>query len=533
MIRMVKWLFFALVLVALWGTDARAQVINAASCNQSDVQTAFNSVTSSTTTVNIPSGTCHWTSHATLNVPSGSSSLTIMGASNCSGSGTPSSPISCNDATQIIDDDTSDSNYLVQLNTAGASSFLRFSGITIAGGSGGPQYNGIIAVNGFTQNLRIDHFHMNGTTFAKTNIFPVIRIALWCYGVVDHSLFEGPNASGVEVYMDNYGSSSYSYGDGSWADGPNFGSGDFIFVENNTFNLTNGGNGGTGYYYSDCVAGGRFVTRYNTFNDIGILAHPTTDIQGRIRGCRAQEIYNNTFQGSIPSFTMLYLQSGTALVWGNTVGSNFQHVFAFRNARGDNSEYAQTATPSGWGYCGTSFDGVGSGWDQNSSSVTGYACLDQVGRGKGNLLANYFPNVANSILGGISWPSQAVEPVYEWGNSFAGSGYTSIRPIDSQVIQPNREYYLWCNGSSSSGCSNFNGSSGTGSGTLSSRPSSCTAGVAYWATDQNTLYKCTSTNTWSSFYTPFTYPHPLVAGGGSAPSETPPAAPTNLSATVE
>jgi hypothetical protein len=24
------------------------------------------------------------------------------------------------------------------------------------------------------------------------------------------------------------------------------------------------------------------------------------------------------------------------------------------------------------------------------------------------------------------------------------------------------------------------------------------------------LYKCTATNTWTSYYTPYTYPHPLV-----------------------
>ena len=68
------------------------------------------------------------------------------------------------------------------------------------------------------------------------------------------------------------------------------------------------------------------------------------------------------------------------------------------------------------------------------------------------------------------------------------------------------------------------GARGVGRGPLSSRPSSCTPGVAYWATDQGEwdsghsgpdgqLYKCVSNNTWSLYYTPYVYPHPLVSGG--------------------
>ena len=86
----------------------------------------------------------------------------------------------------------------------------------------------------------------------------------------------------------------------------------------------------------------------------------------------------------------------------------------------------------------------------------------------------------------------------------------------------------------------FNGTSGTGTGTLASRPSTCTPSVAYSATDQGNwngsgsggqgqLYICTSTNNWTLSYTPYTYPHPLTTSGGTPG---PPNPPTNLQVTT-
>ena len=93
-------------------------------------------------------------------------------------------------------------------------------------------------------------------------------------------------------------------------------------------------------------------------------------------------------------------------------------------------------------------------------------------------------------------------------------------------IVANQDYYA-PNGS-------FTGASGTGYGLLSARPATCTAGpsvlipaggnrpgVGYWATDTNTFYVCYPANTWNTYYTPYTYPHPLVTPQASAPSCTP------------
>ena len=104
-------------------------------------------------------------------------------------------------------------------------------------------------------------------------------------------------------------------------------------------------------------------------------------------------------------------------------------------------------------------------------------------------------------------------------NAPSGGDFGTDAGYSSNVVLANRDYFNYVS-------SGFNGTVGTGSGTLAAIPSTCTTGVGYWATDQGSwntsgngfgqgvLYKCTSTNTWTVFYTPYTYPDPLNIGGG-------------------
>jgi len=145
--------------------------------------------------------------------------------------------------------------------------------------------------------------------------------------------------------------------------------------------------------------------------------------------------------------------------------------------------------------------------------------LDQPGRGQCDLLSGNPP--VNTVTSGSAWPHQALEPVYGWLNRLnaaqinVGSRYPTLKE--------NRDYY--------NENSTFDGTVGVGVGTLANRPSTCTKGVAYWATDQGEwdsthsgpdgqLYVATATNTWSLYYTPYTYPHPL-ASGVAVPTPTP------------
>src|ERR1019366_8347862 len=91
---------------------------------------------------------------------------------------------------------------------------------------------------------------------------------------------------------------------------------------------------------------------------------------------------------------------------------------------------------------------------------TGYPCLDQIGRGAGDLLTGGFSsdgsgsnNVTNNATGCTSssscaWPRQAIEPIYEWNDTWAavpGYGVPFLNNQGSSLFQSKWYYLLWCN----------------------------------------------------------------------------------------
>jgi hypothetical protein len=150
------------------------------------------------------------------------------------------------------------------------------------------------------------------------------------------------------------------------------------------------------------------------------------------------------------------------------------------------------------------------------------ACLDQTGTGQDSVLLSGLTPTPTG------WVGAASDPVYEWADT-SSSGSIGLFVYNETVrLQASRDYYAEVSQSpQSSSSSPFNGTSGTGYGTLANRPTSCTTGVGYYATDQGSwnqsgsnfpgqsfsqgeLFVCTATNTWTLTYTPYTYPHPLT-----------------------
>src|SRR5262249_33538286 len=104
-----------------------------------------------------------------------------------------------------------------------------------------------------------------------------------------------------------------------------------------------------------------------------------------------------------------------------------------------------------------------------------------------------------------TWNDQVTDPCYQWLNA---QSTTSINfapaYYNSNTTRANEHYYNYVGAQQSSPNSPFNGTSGVGVGVIGNRPTTCTTGVFYWATDEGAWnssgrsgqgrgYKCTST----------------------------------------
>lgn len=522
-----------LVLVlALASGGAAAQSCLTASCNarsasEEDVLDALPALGNSNSKVQvlIPAGTGSWLSQMTYTVPAAVTDLTIQGASsvNCSGTaGTADFTCSAVDKTIFRDDSTSSGFTLWQINGAGKSTSLRVTGITLQGGSGITKGHGLLSIYGPVYNTRIDHMHFNETTYSPYVGSFAGTISANVVGVADHNVYDN-GTGGVQTegfYFENAFEDTIGYGDGPWAKSTPWGSESTFYIESSQIN---------GGMAQDCGAGGSFVLRYNTLKDLTTISaaihnHGTYGAGGggRSRSCRFYEAYKNYIVGPATTTTALVsLEGGTALIWGNTLASGYYN-FAFVGApRSTNGRGTEQAPPASWGYCGTRVDsnGAGSQWDGNRDRGTGYPCLDGLGRGQGAALnGQNFPNA-----GPIVWPKEKLEPIYFFDNSLPKDVNALV--VNDLAAQVNRDIYIEKAG--------FNGTSGTGSGPLSARPSTCSSGpsgdssptgsygVGYFATDANSgageFYVCTAANRWTAIYQPLDYPHPLAAGESGGP----------------
>jgi hypothetical protein len=303
------------------------------------------------------------------------------------------------------------------------------------------------------------------------------------------------------------------YGSLSWARPVTLGSLDAVVVEDNTYTSPNcsPADGATW----DNNSGARMIFRHNDVTNLYMGDHGAGHASNG-HGALSREIYDNTFTVNSPCNPVnlgIEFEGGTGVIYNNTrVVTNYGSAIRFAYYRtsctnppgggGVRVCLEGNCNPKEWSYrC----DGLRS-LDGNIGPY-GYPCVDSPGR-----------------VGPVG--SQTLSPVYIWNN---GNNVASVlvwggtAPNGPELTAADRDFYD--SGISTAQTSKgvpFAGTSGVGWGILAYRPDACTTGaetgggVGYWATDTNTLYRCSVTGnpgTWVTQYTPLIYPHPLRGSG--------------------
>jgi hypothetical protein len=224
---------------------------------------------------------------------------------------------------------------------------------------------------------------------------------------------------------------------------------------------------GRGAFVFETGQGGRIAFRRNVINGYSCSGCEVFDIHGNQgdRGTVVSEVYHNT------------------------VGVGSSGTYRWMHHRGGQAVIMNNAISRNIAFHFTEYQSWG-----GNGICDPYPALDQI------INSFYF----NNTVGGSNQ-----NPSYTQGG---GSGSCGGGGEDAYIVL-NREYWL------------------PTAGLASARPSTCVASgnTYYGATDTDVIYKCTSTNTWTPYYVPYTYPHPLRSGGG--PTPTPPTPPTNLRVT--
>jgi hypothetical protein len=373
--------------------------------------------------------------------------------------------------------------------------------------------------------FRIDHNTFNLPSGGEAIWIGEGTSQILMYGVVDHNTFQASGAGSILALsvLDGYNLAPI---------GSRLGTANNIFFEDNTVTVTTMDNAGLGAVDGRGIGMG-VVIRHNTITNALLTAHASYTEGGAVN----YEVYNNTLiqnSGSQSPYStgyrMIHHQgSGTIMIFNNTFTSQGHDgdAIALMHYR----DYANSCGTSPPAQCDGTLtapqqDGLTDGNYSPTSSNYGYPCWHQPAR-----LWNGTPGT--------------LYPIYVWNNRWSDNlskvdlnfetGVCSAPDYSTFHVQANRDFYnAVSTAAQTSPTAPFNGSTGMGFGTLANRPTTCSTGntapqdaghggVGYFATDagpQGTLFMCNSTNTWSAYYTPYTYPHPLVSG--AAVLEAPP-----------
>lgn len=261
------------------------------------------------------------------------------------------------------------------------------------------------------------------------------------------------------------------------------GTSDNLFFENNTIKCSSSYGGGDSGW-SETGQGGRLVMRYNTYN---------------MANCGSTSEFND-----MHGFQNFPSNPSTGTMISERYGNTYTNTTQYR--------------------CADVRGGIGMIFDNSFSGSAGCS-LDIYGQSGGAACpSDISPTPSNY--------NPLVHLFYFWNNPLNGTNVlatlTYVGSLGCTVTENNGASLGTLGASSQGGWWNYNASCTTsacssGIGTDTTAPTgTCTKGVGFWVAstpgatvDPNVIqaakfYQCSATNTWTQYYTPYTYPHPLA-----------------------
>jgi hypothetical protein len=438
---------------------AQAATVSAASCSSSNVQSAINSAATGDVVV-VPAGNCSWSS--TVNWSG--RGITLQGAGV--------------NLTNITDNGTSGA--ALSIGGASASAFVTVTGFTFIKSS--DHVNGIVQISGSQDSVGF-RFHHNRILIATAGSRGIGVESV--YGVIDHVTFDvtapGGSIQSVAVWGSNDGSDG---GFTPWMRPLTLGTNKAVYIEDSTFNYSSQDEDSV-----DAYGGARLVIRHTTFNNITVGFHGMDS--GDRRSVFSYEIYENTFTNNSPlTLRGATLRGGTGVIYSNTYGGAHGSWY-------DVTAMVYRACPpldsSTWQVCN------GTQWQLGSTNFSAQGSRTASTNGGVKFCSNDKDKLCTSDsacgTGGTC-------------SAFLDGSGTGAYPCRDQVGRTNGQQaaplYVWNNG-------------GVNAGTYDGG-NSCGVGLAAYLQAGRDYFNGTQ----KPGYVAYTYPHPLVSGGGQTSAPRPP-----------
>ncbi len=407
------------------------------------------------------------------------------------------------------------------LNNSGAA---RITGFTFQQPLNAAGHTTAIKCTG-TAGWRVDHNTYEGATSGDPGYF----IYADAYGLIDHNTLNTYIGNDEPVVMRGPGD--------AWTTAANAGTVNAIYFEDNTKN---------GPAYMEANSNGRFVARFNTFNDTAksLDGHGYWTNDSPPLGVRLTEFYYNTFTGTSGSYTAIEVRGGMHYGFFNSTLNN--------SAGYQLTDYGYQANNGNWGVYQTPLNyplfcqiGTGQMSSINATALVAYQRAQINSPGSTTWTSIGFPSNNSTAQGtatgagsgsGTAYITPATEPAYVFGNTQNGSvwgisngnvnadaitlyqtqtGNPSATFTGATIILSNRNYFADAGAAANTGA--YVGTAATMAGTTPVGKTN----QGFWVTNEGSWragYSGTSGrlyvsngSTWVLSYTPYTYPHPLQA----------------------